>query len=301
MARVLGRLRISRDTEASTAIEGQRRDIERWAALHGHTIVGWAEDISVSGGVDPFETAGLGPWLDPDGDLFGKWDLVAAWKLDRLGRGLFDLVGLYEHLDKHGKSLACVLDNIDLSTSVGRFVFVILAGVAEMVREAIQTRIREPRPRTRVSGAYIGGFIPYGYRKQKRADDNRWILVPDPEQAQIVNRIFDAVTKQSVRSLCSDLNAEGIPAPKGGKWGPSTITAMVRSRHCLGYVLHRGEVVRDESGRPVMREPLVTEELWRHANDSIGKGRAPTKKNGNALLTSLATCDACGQPMFAFR
>src|SRR5690606_25324842 len=55
------------------------------------------------------------------------------------------------------------------------------------------------------------------------------------------------------------------------------------------------------SGRPVMREPLVTEDLWRQANDSIGKGLSPRKKNGNALLTSLATCDACGQPMFAFR
>ena len=62
--RVLGRLRLSRATEESTSIERQREVIQQWSDMHGHTVVGWATDLDVSGSVDPFDTPQLGDWLD---------------------------------------------------------------------------------------------------------------------------------------------------------------------------------------------------------------------------------------------
>jgi site-specific DNA recombinase len=80
--RVLGRLRLSRSTEESTSIERQREIVQQWADANGHSVVGWAEDIDVSGAVDPFDTPQLGPWL---GHRVTEWDILCAWKLDRLG------------------------------------------------------------------------------------------------------------------------------------------------------------------------------------------------------------------------
>jgi hypothetical protein len=86
--RVLGRLRLSRSTKESTSIERQREIIQQWADANDYTVVGWAEDLDVSGSLDAFETPELGKWLS---DRAPEWDIVAAWKLDRLdqiGRSL---------------------------------------------------------------------------------------------------------------------------------------------------------------------------------------------------------------------
>jgi site-specific DNA recombinase len=58
--RVLGRLRLSRSTEESTSIERQREVVQQWADANGHTVVGWATDVDVSGSLDPFKTPQLG-------------------------------------------------------------------------------------------------------------------------------------------------------------------------------------------------------------------------------------------------
>jgi site-specific DNA recombinase len=100
--RVLGRLRLSRSTEESTSIERQREVIQQWADSGGHTVVGWAEDLDVSGAVDPFDTPALGEWLSrraPD------WDVLCAWKLDRLGRDAIRLNKLFGWAIDHGKTV----------------------------------------------------------------------------------------------------------------------------------------------------------------------------------------------------
>ena len=67
--RVLGRIRLSRMTEESTSAARQREIIEMRAKSNDHEIVGWAEDIDVSGSVDPFDTPQLGPWPFRSADL----------------------------------------------------------------------------------------------------------------------------------------------------------------------------------------------------------------------------------------
>jgi DNA invertase Pin-like site-specific DNA recombinase len=82
--RVLGRLRLSR----STSIPRQREIITQWADANSHTVIGWADDIDVSESVDPFDTPQLGKWLNKRASDF---DIVACWKLDRLGRNAIQL------------------------------------------------------------------------------------------------------------------------------------------------------------------------------------------------------------------
>ena len=109
--RVLGRLRLSRSTEESTSIERQREVIAQWANANGHTVVGWAQDIDVSGSVDPFDTPALGPWLN---DRAPEFDIVACWKLDRLGRNAIQLSKLFVWDQAHDKIIVSCSESIDL-------------------------------------------------------------------------------------------------------------------------------------------------------------------------------------------
>ncbi|MBW0015209.1 recombinase family protein, partial [Mycobacterium sp.] len=78
--RFLARIRLSVFSDESTSVERQREIITRWSQLHGHTIVGWAEDIDVSGKLSPFDTPQFGDWLK---NRYPGFDGVVAWKLDR--------------------------------------------------------------------------------------------------------------------------------------------------------------------------------------------------------------------------
>ncbi|MEU9102287.1 recombinase family protein [Streptomyces sp. NPDC048361] len=76
---------MSSDSDASTAIERQRRSIEHYlAAPHVSGILaGEAEDADVSGGLSPFKLPALGKWLNNRADDF---DVIIAYRLDRLTR-----------------------------------------------------------------------------------------------------------------------------------------------------------------------------------------------------------------------
>lgn len=81
--RVPGRTRISRSTEESASLERQRGLIEQWCRDNGHTLIGIAENVDVSGSVDPFQTPALRPWLTERVD---DWDILLVWHMDRLPR-----------------------------------------------------------------------------------------------------------------------------------------------------------------------------------------------------------------------
>ena len=151
--RVLGRIRLSRVTEESTSVERQRELIQQWADSNDHAIVGWAEDLDVSGGVDPFDTPGLGPWLT-DQEKIHQWDILCSWKLDRISRRAIPMHKVFGWLQENEKTLVCVSDNIDLSNWVGRMVASVIAGVAEGELEAIRERTRGSQKKL---GRQVGG------------------------------------------------------------------------------------------------------------------------------------------------
>src|ERR1700752_296289 len=117
MANFIGRIRLSVSADESTSVERQRQHIEAWAQLHGHLIVGWAEDIDVSGKVSPFDTPQFGDWLK---NRWPEFDGIVAWKLDRLARNTFGLNDLFRWAHEHGKTVVSITESLDLSTPIGR-------------------------------------------------------------------------------------------------------------------------------------------------------------------------------------
>ena len=85
-----------------------------------------------------------------------KFDGIAVWKLDRLGRSLKHLVTTIEDLGHYGVSFVSLRDNMDLSTPAGRLMMHIIGAMAEFERSLIQERVVAGIAAARKRGVRMG-------------------------------------------------------------------------------------------------------------------------------------------------
>jgi site-specific DNA recombinase len=303
MARVLGRIRLSRSTDESTSEARQRKLITDYCENNDHELVGIAVDLDVSGSVSPFETPEFGKWLrDPSG-----FDHIVSWKLDRLGRGLFDMTRLFSWCEENKKTLACTADNIDLSTGVGKLVATLLAGIADMELANIRARNKASADYLLKSGRYSGGVVPWGY-KVEEAPSGGWYFAVDHEVAPVIREVFRrVVARQSVNSIANWLTDSGVKPPRGGEvWSTNSLTRMLRGRLVLGQVERKDanghvKVVIDEStGLPLQRcEGIISESLWQQAQTVLDDmTRRKVNANDKGMLLGVLTCGECFSAMY---
>jgi DNA invertase Pin-like site-specific DNA recombinase len=96
------------------------------------------------------------PELDRLVDNLRESDVLVVYKLDRLGRSTFKLLGLTEELQQRGIEFVSLKDHIDTGSAIGKAMFRMLAVLAEMERELIvertQAGLQAARKRGRVGG-----------------------------------------------------------------------------------------------------------------------------------------------------
>lgn len=83
-------------------------------------------------------------------------DVVIVWRLDRLGRSLKDLLELAMHFESEEIGLKSIQENIDTTSSGGKFIFQVFAALSEFERNLIRERtaagLAAARARGRVGG-----------------------------------------------------------------------------------------------------------------------------------------------------
>jgi DNA invertase Pin-like site-specific DNA recombinase len=85
-----------------------------------------------------------------------RFDTLAAWSVDRLGRSLQDLVALLGELRTARIDLFLHQQGIDTKTSAGKAMFQMIGVFAEFEREMIRERVGAGLARARAEGR-IGG------------------------------------------------------------------------------------------------------------------------------------------------
>lgn len=300
--RVLARTRISRATEESTSIERQRELIENWARDNDHDIVAWAEDIDVSGSVSPFDAPELGPYLEDP--LSEEWDILVAWKLDRLARNSINTHKLFAWIIEQDKTLVSISENIDLGTWVGRMVASVIAGVAEGELEAIRERTKAAKQKMREQGRWFGGKPPYGYQPVKHGAE--WRLEKHPEEQKVVQKIFKmALDGVSAAGIADYLNNEKIPTATESRWGKQTkgwqgetVRQILRNKAYLGWTMHDDSLVLDAVGKPVEKcPPSVSAEDFNRVQELLRSRSSKPTGGATSPLLGVLKCWECGQNM----
>jgi DNA invertase Pin-like site-specific DNA recombinase len=286
--RVLGRIRLSRLTEESTSAARQREIIEQWADANDHEVIGWAEDIDVSGSVDPFEAPALKQWWSRE----AEWDILCAWKLDRIGRRAIPLNKVFGWMLDHGKTLVCVSDQIDLSHWVGRLVANVIAGVAEGELEAIRERTKASRRKLLEEGRWPGGTVPFGFTPVP-LEGGGWKLGHSPAEIVIIRRVVDQICDGESVSVVADTHS----------MLPQTVWNMVTSKYLLGHATYEGRTVRDRKGQPVLNaEPVLTQDEWDRLQKAVAARRqVQTRTAGVSVMHGVAFCPVCDHQLYSRR
>jgi DNA invertase Pin-like site-specific DNA recombinase len=102
-------------------------------------------------------------------DFARKGDMIVVFRLDRLGRGLKDLLNLIEKMEQKGINLKSLTEAMDTTSPQGKMFFQIAGAFAEFERNIIRERTMAGLASARSRGK-VGG------RKFKLSEDKITIL-----------------------------------------------------------------------------------------------------------------------------
>jgi DNA invertase Pin-like site-specific DNA recombinase len=84
-------------------------------------------------------------------------------------------------------------------------------------------RMQRGKRRKRQRGGYLGGTARYGYHPVDKE------LTPDQAEREVAHRIGRLHRAcLSIRKIADQLNAEQVPAKRGGAWHPTTVARVLR-------------------------------------------------------------------------
>ncbi|MFE3579312.1 recombinase family protein [Streptomyces vinaceus] len=288
--RLLGEVRLSRETETSTSPERQRESIDGIAKMVLGSLVHVCDDLDVSGRVYPQHRPKLGRWfraLEPacetsdcwhtsDEPCMGQWDALVAWKMDRITRRALHFHTLMEWMKKYGKAII-TSDGVNTTTKAGRQMAEMMAMVASWEWEAIQERNHGAAEKMRQLGRWKGGVVPYGYKAvPSPVHDEGWYLVFEDDTIRHVQTMIHLSEDHSMKDITAHLNENRIVSPsewrkrnqliaKGeitaeeaaqrdpGRWNQSTVHVILTNRVLTGESWKDGKPIRGKDGLPVAR------------------------------------------------
>jgi site-specific DNA recombinase len=269
------------------------------------TVTGEYCDDGVSGTL-PLPERPAGRRLLDDAKA-GVFQTVLVYRLDRLGRSLKALLDAHTVLEQGGVTMRSATEPFDTSTSIGIFLFQLLASLAELEKSTIAERMSLGRDRKAKGGRWTGGPIPIGYdldAEGKLTPSARIIASLGFTEADLVRDIFQRIAQGGTAiDECRRLDALGVPTGRryadgkltvvGTLWRPSRLTYILRNPVYIGH-----HVFKSRFG-PIEREvkPLIDRQLWERADAQLRQNRRLPKWNAKRtnLLRNLIACGLCGR------
>jgi len=264
----------------------------------------------------------------------GRVQVVLVTKLDRITRSLRDLLKLVEFFHKHDVKFISITQNIDSSGPFGRFMRDLLGLIAQLEREVTAERVAEDMYHRAGLGKWNGGVVPYGYTTRHRimtelleqgyAEDEALRramelapepkrLYPDPEEAEVVRRIFRIFLEtRSIRKTTHTVNALGFRTRRGVPWAASSIHRILTNPTYIGRIWYGKRKTNPVTGRLKQvpkeqwriekgeHEAIVSEEVFYEAQRVLASREKPSRAKRTYLLSGLIRCGRCGGPMYGY-
>lgn len=299
------------------SIATQRDFAGRYCDLHQLPVHALYADDGVSGTV-PLDRRPEGAKLLRDARL-KKFDQLLVYRLDRLGRETRLTLEAVAELEKCGVRVRSMTEEFDSQTPTGRLMITMLSGFAAHEREVIRERSMAGTERKAEAGVWLGGIVPYGYRKDGTKGQSRLViseeLIPGFEmtEADVVRLIYkmSATEKKSCQRIADHLSRLGLPcgssntdAERAGKrsrriakiWRPSHVRNMIVNRTYMGEHVY-GKRSKNHSRKAIVRSvpAIVSEKAWKAAQNVLQTNRINCSRNRKHpyLLRGLIKCGLC--------
>lgn len=240
----------------------------------------------------------------------GEFSHLIVWKVDRVSRNLLDFAAMYQELKDHKVTFISMNEQFDTSTAIGEAMLKIILIFAELERNMTSERVTGIMLDRAEQGLWNGARMPVGYRWNPEIK----FPEPDPEEAKIVQFIFDEYERvRSTTKIARYLNHNQIASKRGGQWTSKLIRDIIRSPFYIGTYRYNLR----ESGRG----PLKPESEWivrenNHpaiiAKEQFDRCNAIMDENGTSRDTSelrarkyvhtfsgRLVCGKCGANMIA--
>ena len=232
----------------------------------------------------------------------GKFQIVVAYKYDRLTRNTKDFLNLLEIFQKYKVTFASVTQNIDTSSSMGRLMQSILIDFAQFEREMISERTRDKMAAMAMKGKRVGGGPMLGYdidQKTKKMSVNE-------AEAKITVCIFDTyLQEKSLSVTAKQMNNRGYRLKKwitrkgdergGGKFNKTNLSFMLRNPLFLGKIRYKGKLYDAE------HSGIIEEATFKRVQELLMKNceqnKSDNKDKYDFLLRGLVECAVCKSVM----
>ena len=270
--------RVSSDQQASeerVSLSEQVRDLEEYASSRGYDVTHSYQDIESGAS----RTRPGFRQMQADARA-GRFDLVLAWRTDRLARSGSAMGDLLDSTKKHGIGIETVREPFD------RRYAGLMAEVAAIEREAFAERSAMGKRGVARQGKIPAGRPLYGYRRD--ADGKP---VSDEHEAIVVSRLFDLYVneRRGVPTIAKTLERE-----YGFKRTAAGLYSMLRNATYAGRMVYDGVEIPCPA--------IVDRATWDRTQDLLTK-KTITASRGNTrvsyALQGLVTCASCGRLLAA--
>ena len=161
----------------------------------------------------------------------GCFNTLMFWKLDRCFRSLLDVINIEKQLREFDVQLYSLTEQIDTTTSFGRFNFRNLASAAEWERDMTKERTRLGMQALATQHKWPNPHPPLGYKIGK----NQYLII-DAKEAKIVRYIYKKYLEiRSMPQLAYILNKRGVKPKRNGAWTATAVKVILTNRLYAGH------------------------------------------------------------------
>jgi site-specific DNA recombinase len=163
-------------------------------------------------------------------------DHVLVYKIDRLSRDPAHYHQLLQTFQAQGIGLASLTEDIDATTSMGRFMLGMLISMAALEADRTADRVRDScLYRARQGRLLLGKECPLGYLHHKAHTTAEGVRVPgrlevDPASSEVVRYLYEHfATAQTIRRLTLDAIGQGYTRPDGRPLNQQGVRRILRN------------------------------------------------------------------------
>lgn len=256
----------------------------------------------------------------------GRVYCIVVKDLSRFGRNYIEVGDYIEQIfPLLGVRFISVSDNFDSENNLPGLETGFKNLIHDLYCRDVSKKIKSAKKMMQKEGKFLGGCVPYGYKRANGADAP---YIIDPEPAKVVHMIFQwAADGTTMATIAYKLNEAGILVcrayknqhanqnyplknPKRSLWGPSQVSRIIRNEVYIGtFIGNKTTTIRPGEVKPNKKseyikirnhhEKIVDENLFLKAQEAVkpvGK-RAGGKRDNPVPLMGKVICGFCGYCM----